>query len=378
MSHSVVFRLCPLAAFLLAWPSLVSAADQPQWGQTHTRNMVSEEKGLPETFDAGKRNGQGGIDLKPDSGVRWVGAPRRAELRLARGGRRPGLRGHEQRGPARRPPARRPRRADVFRREDRRLPLATLPAEVHEGEVVRLALRRHHLHARGRGRPALPGEQPRRGDVPRRPRHGQRQRRPVQGGRPPDGRRRQAAARARPEGRRHPLALRHARHAGRRAAQRLELLGAGRRRPALRLHEQRRRLDAHEDDQPRRADHDRARQEDRQAIGPRRFRHRPRHLPRPVEFARDGHRRRQEARLSRRGQRLPVRLRGVRPEADRRQATRRSSPTKSPLRSRTSGGSTAIRWRRRRTTSPSSTSTTATRSRSRPTRCSTRTASTWP
>ncbi len=38
-----------LVAFLLA--TSVFAADQPQWGQRHSRNMVSDEKGLPDTFD---------------------------------------------------------------------------------------------------------------------------------------------------------------------------------------------------------------------------------------------------------------------------------------------------------------------------------------
>jgi outer membrane protein assembly factor BamB len=72
MLHSTAAHLYVVAAITVFWPSLVAAADQPQWGQPHTRNMVSDEKGLPETFDAGRRNGQGGIDLKPDGGVRWV------------------------------------------------------------------------------------------------------------------------------------------------------------------------------------------------------------------------------------------------------------------------------------------------------------------
>jgi outer membrane protein assembly factor BamB len=38
-------------AFLLCGASLF-AADQPQWGEAWTRNMVSSERGLPETFDA--------------------------------------------------------------------------------------------------------------------------------------------------------------------------------------------------------------------------------------------------------------------------------------------------------------------------------------
>ena len=43
-----------LLASSVAWsvlPSPARAADQPQWGQAWTRNMVSEERGLPESFD---------------------------------------------------------------------------------------------------------------------------------------------------------------------------------------------------------------------------------------------------------------------------------------------------------------------------------------
>ena len=35
----------------LALAATAAAADQPQWGQRHSRNMVSEETGLPDTFD---------------------------------------------------------------------------------------------------------------------------------------------------------------------------------------------------------------------------------------------------------------------------------------------------------------------------------------
>ncbi|MBN2476945.1 MAG: PQQ-binding-like beta-propeller repeat protein [Pirellulales bacterium] len=49
------------------------AADRPQWGQQYTRNMVSDETGLPETFEPGMRNAQtGDIDLPPEGGVKWV------------------------------------------------------------------------------------------------------------------------------------------------------------------------------------------------------------------------------------------------------------------------------------------------------------------
>jgi hypothetical protein len=52
-------RLSILVLCLL--PSLAHGADQPQWGRAWSRNLVSEERGLPDSFD-------------PDSGknVKWV------------------------------------------------------------------------------------------------------------------------------------------------------------------------------------------------------------------------------------------------------------------------------------------------------------------
>ena len=47
-------------------------ADQPQWGQRDSRNMVSDQRGVPEVFDPGTRNGQGEIELPPESHVKWV------------------------------------------------------------------------------------------------------------------------------------------------------------------------------------------------------------------------------------------------------------------------------------------------------------------
>ncbi|NQV36029.1 MAG: hypothetical protein HQ515_25285, partial [Phycisphaeraceae bacterium] len=41
----------------LAGVSLCVAGDQPQWGQRHTRNMVSSETGLVDSFDP--ESGQG-------------------------------------------------------------------------------------------------------------------------------------------------------------------------------------------------------------------------------------------------------------------------------------------------------------------------------
>ena len=44
-----------------AWNRPVVAADQPQWGQAWSRNMVSNEKGLPDSFDA-----------KTGRNIKWV------------------------------------------------------------------------------------------------------------------------------------------------------------------------------------------------------------------------------------------------------------------------------------------------------------------
>lgn len=53
--------------------AMLLAADQPQWGERHTRNMISAERGLPVGFKLGKRNPQtDDVDLLEQSGVCWV------------------------------------------------------------------------------------------------------------------------------------------------------------------------------------------------------------------------------------------------------------------------------------------------------------------
>lgn len=62
-------------AVFLHWtgPTGVRAEDQPQWGERYSRNMISTETDLPETFEPGVRNLEtGGIDLPEQSGVKWV------------------------------------------------------------------------------------------------------------------------------------------------------------------------------------------------------------------------------------------------------------------------------------------------------------------
>lgn len=73
-----------VALFRNSWCSLVAvvvlaaagglwAEDQPQWGVRDSRNMVSAERGLPSTFDAGQRDrATGTIDLATTKQVKWV------------------------------------------------------------------------------------------------------------------------------------------------------------------------------------------------------------------------------------------------------------------------------------------------------------------
>ena len=58
---------------LLAPLSLLHAADWPQWGGTQSRNMVSQEKNLPETFVPGDKGTHGeGILLDTTRNVKWA------------------------------------------------------------------------------------------------------------------------------------------------------------------------------------------------------------------------------------------------------------------------------------------------------------------
>jgi outer membrane protein assembly factor BamB len=62
-----------LALAACALPLAVKAADWPYWGGDSTRNMVSTEKGVPETWDAGRYKGSTDeIDMATTKNVKWI------------------------------------------------------------------------------------------------------------------------------------------------------------------------------------------------------------------------------------------------------------------------------------------------------------------
>jgi outer membrane protein assembly factor BamB len=69
-----LFSLIVFAAVMagIRRPPQLSAADQPQWGQAGSRNMVSAERGLADWFEPGKPNSAGEVDLKTTRNVQWV------------------------------------------------------------------------------------------------------------------------------------------------------------------------------------------------------------------------------------------------------------------------------------------------------------------
>ncbi len=64
---------CCLVSGTAGWPSATVAKDWPQWGGTDDRNMVSGEKGLPDSFGPGEKKPDGsGIDPATTRNVKWV------------------------------------------------------------------------------------------------------------------------------------------------------------------------------------------------------------------------------------------------------------------------------------------------------------------
>ena len=65
---------CLLTVLLLvALPAVVFAGDWPMWGHDASRNMVTDEKGLPDSFDVGKlAAGSEEVDMATTKSVKWV------------------------------------------------------------------------------------------------------------------------------------------------------------------------------------------------------------------------------------------------------------------------------------------------------------------
>lgn len=89
-------------AWIGLWLSAPHAAgkDWPQWGGSNSRNMVSEEKGLPDSFVPGEKDVQAGrVVLETTKNVKWAAklcpaiysTPAVAGGRVFIGGQRPGL-----------------------------------------------------------------------------------------------------------------------------------------------------------------------------------------------------------------------------------------------------------------------------------------------
>ena len=72
--RSAEMKWACLGAFCLAlFSARAPADDQPQWGQRHTRNLVSSETGLADWFDAGQRDPRSGeIDPATTKNIKWV------------------------------------------------------------------------------------------------------------------------------------------------------------------------------------------------------------------------------------------------------------------------------------------------------------------
>ena len=95
----------PATVFALSQTPL-AAADWPEWGGNPAHNMISGEKGLPETFRLGKFDADGVLDLSTSENVKWSvrlgsethGSPVIAQGRVFVGSNYPGDRSKGKRG----------------------------------------------------------------------------------------------------------------------------------------------------------------------------------------------------------------------------------------------------------------------------------------
>ena len=68
-----LFSFSFVLLFVLCASVSVLGADWPQWGGDSGKNMVSQEKNLPESFEPGeKKPNEGGIDIRTTRNVRWT------------------------------------------------------------------------------------------------------------------------------------------------------------------------------------------------------------------------------------------------------------------------------------------------------------------
>jgi len=72
MTKTFIRQTVLWAAAVLLVAATCRAADQPQWGQAYSRNMVSGETNLPATFTPGQVGDDGEIDPATTKGVRWT------------------------------------------------------------------------------------------------------------------------------------------------------------------------------------------------------------------------------------------------------------------------------------------------------------------
>jgi hypothetical protein len=73
MQAPSVLLACSIAALLAIVPPRVGAADHPMWGGTPSRNMVSSETGLPDSFEPGKEKADSEeVDMATTKNVKWV------------------------------------------------------------------------------------------------------------------------------------------------------------------------------------------------------------------------------------------------------------------------------------------------------------------
>jgi len=72
VGHRLKISVAVLGIALLL-PTNLRAEDSPQWGGTDGKNMVSPERGLPDTFEPGRKDPQGGgIVMETTKNVKWA------------------------------------------------------------------------------------------------------------------------------------------------------------------------------------------------------------------------------------------------------------------------------------------------------------------